>query len=157
MNNLHSFEIGDNHVVLYQRFVFLTGILLIAFLLVIGYSQKENYIFDIALVTTIGWLIIVYLYSNIYEVVLTDSGFEIKNFIRNNHIDPMKFKKIRRVKYFGFLMIIVFTDRKYYFLMKSKDFIKDFIFADKEFVSALNQRITAKIQVMKGVDNDKFS
>lgn len=152
MNNRILFQLGDINVIHYQKIVIYFGITLIASLIAIGYLQKENYLFNIALFTTIAWLIILYLYSNIYEVALTDTGFQIKNFLNNRSVDPMKFLEIRRAKILGIILIIVFTDRKFYFLMKSEDFLRDFIFKDDEIVRKLNVTLVEKIKKMKDIN-----
>ncbi len=148
------FRIGDPHIVFYQKVVFLIGLLLILFLLAIGYFLQENYIFSIALAASIGWLIIVYLYSNVFEVELTGSSFRIRNIFRSFQIDSKKFKEIKRIYFISFLMVIVFDDRKFYFLMKSKDLINDFIFYDNEYERALNQKIIEKIKMIEIIDGE---
>ncbi len=113
---------------------------------------KDDYIFIITLIFAIAWIIIFYLYSKIFEVVLTDSGFQINNILKSDTIDVMEFKEIRRVKYFGFLLKIVFTDRKVLFIMKYEDLVKDLVFSDKEIVNKLNLTLAEKIQMMKYID-----
>lgn len=118
----------------------------------IGLVLKEDYIIIVTLIFAIAWIIIFYLYSKIFEVVLTDSGFQINNILKSDTIDVMEFKEIRRVKYFGFLLKIVFTDRKVLFIMKYEDLVKDLVFSDKEIVNKLNLTLAEKIQMMKYID-----
>ena len=152
MNNLHFFPLGDRQLIFYQRFVLYFGIMLIVFMTAISLVLKDDYIFIITLIFAIAWIIIFYLYSKIFEVVLTDSGFQINNILKSDTIDVMEFKEIRRVKYFGFLLKIVFTDRKVLFIMKYEDLVKDLVFSDKEIVNKLNLTLAEKIQMMKYID-----
>ncbi len=152
MNNLHFFPLGDRQLIFYQRFVLCFGIMLIVFMTAISLVLKDDYIFIITLIFAIAWIIIFYLYSKIFEVVLTDSGFQINNILKSDTIDVMEFKEIRRVKYFGFLLKIVFTDRKVLFIMKYEDLVKDLVFSDKEIVNKLNLTLAEKIQMMKYID-----
>lgn len=152
MNNLHFFPLGDRQLIFYQRFVLYFGIMLIVFMTAIGLVLKEDYIIIVTLIFAIAWIIIFYLYSKIFEVVLTDSGFQINNILKSDTIDVMEFKEIRRVKYFGFLLKIVFTDRKVLFIMKYEDLVKDLVFSDKEIVNKLNLTLAEKIQMMKYID-----
>lgn len=126
--------------------------MLIVFMTAISLVLKDDYIFIITLIFAIAWIIIFYLYSKIFEVVLTDSGFQINNILKSDTIDVMEFKEIRRVKYFGFLLKIVFTDRKVLFIMKYEDLVKDLVFSDKEIVNKLNLTLAEKIQMMKYID-----
>lgn len=147
MNNDKFYELGDNRVIYYQKYIIIVSILSLLFFITVSIAYRNiNYLF-ISFFVTVLCTILILLYSKIFCVKYDSNYFYLRNLFFKKRISSSHFVQIKKVKFLDFLIVIVFKERRFILMEKSDDFLKNFLKSNADYSEEMTLKIKENINL----------